>query len=218
MTGISMPTFDAVSTALVGANLMLGTLQNNTGLTDTMLPAAGSPLINAGSNAILPAGLNKDQRDLVRIFGSAVDIGSVEVQPIGVPFADVTAADVTVAGATSYTFTVTFSDPNGTNNGFDITTINGANKDNVVRVTGPNGFDAQAFFVSVDVASNGWPRTVTYTITPPGGDWDGPTPASTPSTFRPTRSSTQRQCCPGRLGGYIPGGHFADVYRDERGR
>src|SRR5262249_1882809 len=45
-----------------GANLMLGALGDNGGPTQTMLPAAGSPLIGAGSNAQVPAGVSADQR------------------------------------------------------------------------------------------------------------------------------------------------------------
>ncbi|MGH7176159.1 MAG: choice-of-anchor Q domain-containing protein [Tepidisphaeraceae bacterium] len=62
-----------------GADLMLGALANNGGATQTMLPDSDSLLINAGSNALAGA-VATDQRGLGRIFGSAVDIGSVEVQ------------------------------------------------------------------------------------------------------------------------------------------
>ena len=48
------------------------------GTTQTMPPKAGSPAINAGSNALLPAGTVTDQRGLPRIAGARVDIGSVE--------------------------------------------------------------------------------------------------------------------------------------------
>ncbi len=63
----------AVSTAL-------GPLANNGGPTQTHLPVAGSPAINAGSNALVPAGVIADQRGYgPRIVGAAVDIGAVEV-------------------------------------------------------------------------------------------------------------------------------------------
>jgi hypothetical protein len=63
-----------------GTNPMLGTLANNGGPTQTIAPQTGSPLINAGSN---PANLTTDQRGapFVRVFGSAADIGALEVQP-----------------------------------------------------------------------------------------------------------------------------------------
>jgi hypothetical protein len=72
-----------------GTNLMLGPLANNAGPTLTHAPQAGSPLINAGSNALVPANLISDQRGDARISGPAVDIGAVEVQPpLPVPASD----------------------------------------------------------------------------------------------------------------------------------
>ncbi|HTK76939.1 MAG TPA: choice-of-anchor Q domain-containing protein, partial [Gemmataceae bacterium] len=41
-----------------------------------------------------------------------------------------------------------------------------------VRVTGPNGFQVSAQFVSVNVAGDGTPRIATYQFVPPGGSWD----------------------------------------------
>jgi hypothetical protein len=60
----------------------LSPLGNNGGPTLTMTPLPGSPAIDAGSNALVPSGVTKDQRGLARIFNSTVDIGAVEVQPI----------------------------------------------------------------------------------------------------------------------------------------
>jgi hypothetical protein len=66
-----------------GGNLLnvapqLGALANNGGPTLTMLPLAGSPLINAGDPAF--SGLTTDQRGtgFPRIIGGRVDIGAVE--------------------------------------------------------------------------------------------------------------------------------------------
>ena len=61
------------------ANPLLGSLANNTGPTLTMLPADGSPAIDAGNNAAA-ADLTTDQRGLSRISNGTVDIGAVEVQ------------------------------------------------------------------------------------------------------------------------------------------
>ena len=60
----------------------LGPLQSNGGLTQTLLPNAGSPAIDKGSNASA-SGLVTDQRGpgFLRLFGVAVDLGAVEVQP-----------------------------------------------------------------------------------------------------------------------------------------
>jgi hypothetical protein len=41
-----------------------------------------------------------------------------------------------------------------------------------IRVTGPNGFDQTASFISVSSSSDGTPRTGTYRITAPFGTWD----------------------------------------------
>lgn len=73
----------------VNADPQLGPLQNNGGLTATMLPAATSPLIDQGS----ARGLGADQRGLPRTVdfaslpnpavagGDGTDIGAVELQP-----------------------------------------------------------------------------------------------------------------------------------------
>ena len=62
---------------VTGASPLLGPLANNGGPTQTHLPGAGSPVINAGSSAIVvpPA---TDQRGLARVVG-IIDIGSVEL-------------------------------------------------------------------------------------------------------------------------------------------
>ena len=44
-----------------------------------MLPQAGSPVIDAGSNALIPTGISTDQRGYARIFNGTVDIGAVEL-------------------------------------------------------------------------------------------------------------------------------------------
>jgi CSLREA domain-containing protein len=59
------------------ADPLLGALADNGGPTFTHLPQAGSPVINAGSNAAA-ASLTTDQRGFGRIAGGTVDIGAVE--------------------------------------------------------------------------------------------------------------------------------------------
>jgi hypothetical protein len=63
-------------------SVALGLLQDNGGPTWTMALPAGSPAIDAGDNALLPAGLTADQRGLpfARVQGGTVDIGAFEVQ------------------------------------------------------------------------------------------------------------------------------------------
>jgi hypothetical protein len=65
---------------LLGVDPLLGPLANNGGPTLTHLPLPGSPVINAGNPAI-PSPPPTDQRGFARIVGTAVDLGSVEVQP-----------------------------------------------------------------------------------------------------------------------------------------
>jgi hypothetical protein len=60
-------------------NLRLGPLQNNGGRTETIALLAGSPAIDAGSNA-LAARIATDQRGMRRVFHTNVDIGAYELQ------------------------------------------------------------------------------------------------------------------------------------------
>ncbi len=72
---------DLTGTAAVPLNANLSSaLHNYGGPTRTLLPLAGSPAINAGSNALVPAGIHTDQRTLSRIMNGTVDIGAVEIQ------------------------------------------------------------------------------------------------------------------------------------------
>jgi hypothetical protein len=80
------------------------------------------------------------------------------------PAAQANAPAVTLAGATTYEFTVTYSDANGVH----ASTLG----DGDVLVSGPSGFSQPATFVSATPAGDGSPRTARYRITPPGGAWD----------------------------------------------
>ena len=77
----------AVINTVGGANILnqnplLGALANNGGFTQTLALQAGSPAINAGVLALLPAGTNFDQRGpgFPRVI-NGLDIGAFEVQP-----------------------------------------------------------------------------------------------------------------------------------------
>ena len=59
----------------------LGPLADNGGPTLTHALMTDSPAINAGSNALVPAGATTDQRGLPRFVG-VVDIGAYEVQTV----------------------------------------------------------------------------------------------------------------------------------------
>jgi hypothetical protein len=64
----------------IGGDPLLGPLQNNGGLTPTRAPLPGSPVLDAGGNAVIPAG-STDQRGFNRVVNNTVDIGAVEFQP-----------------------------------------------------------------------------------------------------------------------------------------
>src|SRR5262245_50228004 len=74
---------NGVNGNIVGADPKLGPLADNGGPTQTMALLPGSPALNAGSNALIPAGVTTDQRGgtFSRIWGGGtVDIGAFEVQ------------------------------------------------------------------------------------------------------------------------------------------
>ena len=86
------------------ANALLGPLQANGGQEDTQLPATGSPVIDAGSNAACP---ETDERGVPRPQGAACDIGAVErtVPSVGAPVVSgisSTAATVTTSASTVF--------------------------------------------------------------------------------------------------------------------
>jgi len=72
-------------------------------------------------------------------------------------------SNITTAGGTSQSLTVTFSD----NNAVDVSSLDSSD----VLINWSGG-DISAQFVSVDTNSNGTPRTATYSFIPPGGSWD----------------------------------------------
>ena len=48
----------------------------------TMFPLPGSPALDAGNNALIPAGITTDQRGAPRVNRGTVDIGAVEAGPV----------------------------------------------------------------------------------------------------------------------------------------
>lgn len=75
--GATLEANDIVPT--VGIDAILAPLGDNGGPTQTHLLVPGSPAINAGDNALIPAGITTDQRGFPRIQAGTVDIGAVEV-------------------------------------------------------------------------------------------------------------------------------------------
>ncbi|MBY0514122.1 MAG: right-handed parallel beta-helix repeat-containing protein, partial [Gemmataceae bacterium] len=151
------------------ANLALGALANNGGPTDTMMPGAASTALDAGSNSF---GLVTDQRGFgfYRTYSAAgvqkADIGAAERQPAGLPFAQATAANVTVPGPSPNTFTVTYTAAGGA-------LINvGSLGTGDVNLTGPGGYNVTPTFVSAFPNVSSPAVTATYSFVPPGGAWD----------------------------------------------
>jgi predicted outer membrane repeat protein len=64
----------------ITADPNLGPLQNNGGPTQTHALLPGSPALDAGNNALIPAGITTDQRGLFRVVNGTVDLGAYEVQ------------------------------------------------------------------------------------------------------------------------------------------
>ena len=69
---------DLTGTIAAPLNPLLAPLGNYGGPTQTMALLPGSPAIDAGNNALIPAGITTDQRGLPRIVNTIVDIGAFE--------------------------------------------------------------------------------------------------------------------------------------------
>ncbi len=102
-----------------------------------------------------------------------MDLAGNTMSPVSWSFttADTTAptavagSELPTPGSTTFDFTITYTD---SGSGLDASTFD----NNDITVTGPNGFNQNALFVSVDNTANGSPRTVTYRINAPGGLWN----------------------------------------------
>lgn len=97
---------------------------------------------------------------------------------IAPPLAELLAADLTQSGQTTHQFTVTYSDDVAV----DVSTIDASD----LQVTGPNGYDQLAQFVSLNTSGDGTPRTATYAVTPPGGGTWSPAHNGTYTVFMRT--------------------------------
>ncbi len=75
-------------------NTVINPVTNNGGPTPTLLPVPDGPAINAGDNALIPAGVTTDQRGtgFPRIVNETMDIGAAEVQPPSSVLAGLTSA------------------------------------------------------------------------------------------------------------------------------
>ncbi len=141
---------------------LLGPLVNNGGLTLTMGLLAGSPAIDAGADNGYPF----DQRGsgFPRKAGASADVGAFE-GTINYPIAKFsTFGPVIAAGPTPNSLTITYSD----NIGINVASIGVAD----VTILDPLANQLVITGASASPNTNGTPRTVTYTFTPPGGTWN----------------------------------------------
>jgi hypothetical protein len=157
VNGNDLPTFDY--------NLTIAPGQTKALMIFNVLAGSRAKLTNIGHQVF-------DHNKTVRGAGLLAGLSSQEINEISnwnfdtvdPVVANVVAPNVTNASPqNAYDFTVTYTDDTA----IDVSTLGNSN----ILVTGPNGFAEFATFVSVDMNSNGTPRTATYSITPPGGTW-----------------------------------------------
>ena len=100
-------TFTPAGTDLVAVAPDLGALQDNGGATNTRLPGAGSPLLNAGDPGVPGSGGTTcaavDERDFGRPAGPTCDIGAVERDAITTTTTTGTTAPTTTTTVTTTT-------------------------------------------------------------------------------------------------------------------
>jgi CSLREA domain-containing protein len=155
---------------VTGSDPALGPLQNNGGSTQTRLPGATSPVINAGDPAFVPPPTT-DQRGLPRVVGAATDMGSVEVNGGTIVLSSATYSVNESAGTVTITInrtggtdpaTVNYATSNGTAVApGDYTTTNGT-------ATFAAGATSASFVVPIlnDAIYEG-PESFTVTISAP---------------------------------------------------
>lgn len=148
-----------------GLDLKLGSLANNGGATMSHLPAADSPVVDAGYNVVFTG---NDQRGFSRnVDDGAVanakdgtDIGAVEVITEALAGNIPSVPSFISAGAPSYQVKVVYTD----NLAVDATTIDGSD----LTFSGPSGIK----ITGASATTSGPTVTATYTITPMDNSWD----------------------------------------------
>ncbi len=141
---------------------LLGPLVSNGGPTQTMGLQAGSPAIDAGTDNAYPF----DQRGsgFPRKAGTSADVGAFE-GTINYPIAKFNAfGPVIAAGPTPNSLTITYAD----NVGINVSSISIAD----ITILDPLANQQVITGAIASPNTNGTPRTVTYTFTPPGGTWN----------------------------------------------
>ena len=147
---------DLTGTIVKPLNPLLAALSNFGGPTQTMALLPGSPAIDAGNNALIPALVTTDQRGLPRIVNSVVDIGAFESSgfAIVVKSGSGQSTGVLTAFPAPLVVTVTAKNPSEPVAGGQITFIapsNGAS----ATLTGSRATISTAGTASVTAAANG---------------------------------------------------------------
>ncbi|HEX8998388.1 MAG TPA: choice-of-anchor Q domain-containing protein, partial [Blastocatellia bacterium] len=157
VTGVGNSNFTVAASGVVGASVasVLGS-----GSTRVVTVNTGTGSGSVGLNMTNSTGVTDSQGAAISNLTFTGETYTIDKTA---PTTSLIASNVSTAGGTSYTFTVTYSDN---------TAINSASLDNSdVTVTGPGG-PLAVTFAGVTPSGNGTPRTASYSITPPGGSWD----------------------------------------------
>ena len=141
---------------------------------------------------------------------ATVVIADNDVADLQRPTAQVAAGNITSGGGSTYSFTITYNDN---------VAMNAASVDSSdIRVTGLNGYDQVATFVSMNTGGNGSPRTATYRISAPGGTWDSTDNGSYSLSMRPNQvtDTSGNSVLEGMLASFVvnipsPGPTIADI-------
>jgi hypothetical protein len=128
-------------------------------------PPAGGVWTESDNGTYTVAMQTNQVRDVEAAPVAAQQLGQFNVSVDNTPpaaFLDV--ANITSGGSARHSFTVTFTD----NSAVRVSSLGASD----FVVTGPNGYSNLVAFVGVDTATDGSPRTATYSAPVPGAVWD----------------------------------------------
>ena len=160
-------------TPTVALDAIIGVLADNGGPTQTHLLAAGSPAVDAGDNALIPADVTNDQRGVARVQGAQVDVGAVEgagssavtthtvIPTAGVGGTISPATPQTVTASATLTFTLT---PDA---GYVIQSVTGC--DGVLLLTYPPRYRTEAITADCTVTARFSASAAVHTVTATAG-------------------------------------------------
>ena len=159
------------------ANPLLALLGNYGGPTQTMPPLPGSPVIDAGSNALIPNGVTTDQRGFTRIVNGAVDIGAFESSgfTIAVTSGSGQSTYVSTAFSAPLVATVTANNPSEPVAG-GLITFTPPQSGASATISGSPATISDAGTASVTATANSSPGS--YTVSASAAGAVGPTPVS----------------------------------------